>query len=73
MEMSCASRRVGRKGERRVEERGGRMVLPGMLLVRGTEPLSAGSGLRRVDMVAWGRGFVGATCKDERDCGDSFL
>jgi hypothetical protein len=51
MEMSWASRRVGRKGERRVEESGGRMVLPGMLEVRGTEPLIAGSGLRRVDMV----------------------
>lgn len=51
MERSWASRRVGRKGERRAEERGGRTVLPGMVLVRGTEPLTAGSCLRRVDML----------------------
>lgn len=53
MEMSSASRRVGRKGERRVEERGGRMVEAGMVEVRGAAPLIAGSGLRRVDMVRW--------------------
>jgi hypothetical protein len=51
MERSWASSRVGRNGERRAEESGGRMVPPGMLLVRGTEPSTAGSGLRRVDMV----------------------
>lgn len=51
MEMSWASRRVGRKGDRRVEDSGGRMVLAGMVDVRGTEPLTAGSGLRRVDML----------------------
>lgn len=50
MDMSWASRRVGRKGERRVELRGGRMVDAGMVEVRGTEPLIAGS-LRRVVIV----------------------
>jgi hypothetical protein len=65
--MSCASRRVGRKGERRVEDSGGRTVLAGMLLVRGTEPLTADSGLRRVDMVACGLG-VWESRWGERDC-----
>jgi hypothetical protein len=35
--------------------------------------LSAGSGLRRVDMVACGREFGGATWREERDCGDTFV
>jgi hypothetical protein len=51
MDRSWASRRVGRKGERRVEERGGRMVDAGMVEVRGTEPLIAGSLRREVIVV----------------------
>jgi hypothetical protein len=58
MAMSCASRRVGRKGERRADEVGGRMVPPGMPAVRGT-PLSVSLfGLRRVAMVVGEMGDV---------------
>jgi hypothetical protein len=48
--MSCASRRVGRKGDRRAEEVGSLIVPPGIPAVRGM-PLSESSGLRRVAIV----------------------
>lgn len=50
MESSRASSRVGRKGERRDEERGARIVSPGMPAVRGM-PLVERSGFRRVVIV----------------------
>lgn len=60
MARSWASRRVGRKGERRVEERGGRMVLVGIVEVMGGETESStGLSLRRVDILSscwWYRG-----------------
>lgn len=51
MAMSCASRRVGKKGERRADEVGERMVPLGMPAVRGAPfPMSV-SALRRVAIV----------------------
>lgn len=49
MEINWASRRVGRKGERRVDERGG-WVLAGIVVT------GSSMGLRRVDMVSGCKG-----------------
>lgn len=51
MAMSCASRRVGRKGERRADEVGERTVPLGIPAVIGTPLLTSLSGFRRVAMV----------------------
>ena len=53
MAINWASRRVGRKGERRADEVGLRMVPLVIPAVRGTASFSATEGLRRVAIAVW--------------------
>ena len=53
MAMSCASRRVGRKGERRAEDVSGRIVPLDVPTEIWVLSLSLTSGLRRVAMFVW--------------------
>lgn len=58
MAMSCASRRVGRKGERRAEDVGGRIVSLVVLVENCVLSLPLASGLRRVAIFVWVVGKV---------------